>query len=38
MAYLPANLARIGEDLEIEIRGRRFKATVERKPFRKPAA
>ena len=37
MAYLPANLARIGEELEIEIRGRRFPATVERKPFRKPA-
>jgi len=38
MAYLPADLARIGEELEIEIRGRRFPATVERKPFRKPAA
>jgi aminomethyltransferase len=37
MAYLPASLARIGEELEIEIRGRRFPATVERKPFRKPA-
>jgi aminomethyltransferase len=37
MAYLPASLARIGEELEIEIRGRRFKATVERKPFRRPA-
>jgi len=37
MAYLPAGLARIGEELEIEIRGRRFPATVERKPFRKPA-
>jgi aminomethyltransferase len=35
MAYLPAELARIGEELEIEIRGRRFPATVERKPFRK---
>jgi aminomethyltransferase len=33
MAYLPASLARIGEELEIEIRGRRFPATVERKPF-----
>jgi len=38
MAYLPASLARIGEELEIEIRGRRFPAVVERKPFRKPAA
>ena len=35
MAYLPANLARIGEELEIEIRDRRFAARVERKPFRK---
>ncbi len=35
MAYLPAPLARIGQELEIEIRGRRFKAVVERKPFRK---
>jgi aminomethyltransferase len=37
MAYLPADIARIGQELEIEIRGRRFRATVERKPFRKPA-
>jgi aminomethyltransferase len=37
MAYLPAELARIGEELEIEIRGRRFAAAVERKPFHKPA-
>ena len=37
MAYLPGDLARIGEELEIEIRGRRFPALVERKPFRKPA-
>jgi len=36
MAYLPAVLARIGQELEIEIRGRRFKAVVERKPFRAP--
>ena len=36
MAYLPAELARIGQELEIEIRGRRFPAAVERKPFRKP--
>jgi len=35
MAYLPAGLARIGQELEIEIRGRRFKAVVERKPFRR---
>jgi aminomethyltransferase len=37
MAYLPADLARIGEEVEIEIRGRRFPGTVERKPFKKPA-
>jgi aminomethyltransferase len=37
MAYLPAALARIGEEVEIEIRGRRFPGTVERKPFKKPA-
>ena len=38
MAYLPSDLARIGETVEIEIRGRRYAAIVERKPFRKPAA
>jgi aminomethyltransferase len=38
MAYLPSDLARIGQELEIEIRGRRFAAVVERKPFRKTAA
>ncbi|MGA3170662.1 MAG: glycine cleavage system aminomethyltransferase GcvT [Chthoniobacteraceae bacterium] len=37
MAYLPARLARIGEELQIEIRGRPFAAVVERKPFKKPA-
>jgi aminomethyltransferase len=37
MAYLPAELARIGEELEIEIRGNRYPAVVERKPFRRPA-
>jgi aminomethyltransferase len=35
MAYLPSDLARIGEEVEIEIRGRRFPGTVERKPFKK---
>ncbi len=33
----PREPARIGEELEIEIRGRRFPGTVERKPFNKPA-
>ena len=34
MSYLPTEFARIGEEVEIEIRGRRHAATVERKPFR----
>ncbi len=33
MAYLPAELARINEEIEIDIRGRRFAATVEKKPL-----
>ena len=33
MAYLPAHLARIGEEIEIEIRGRRFPAVIEKKPM-----
>ena len=33
MAYIPAELARISEEIEIEIRGRRFAATIERKPL-----
>ncbi len=40
LAYLPAALARPGETVEINIRGRRFGAVVEKKPFykRAPAA
>jgi aminomethyltransferase len=35
MAYLPIALAKIGQDLEIEIRGRRYRASVVKKPFYK---
>ena len=33
MAYLPAEYARINEHIEIDIRGRRFPAVVEKKPL-----
>jgi len=33
MAYLPAEWARINEQVEIDIRGRRFPATIEKKPL-----
>jgi len=33
MAYLPAALAKVGQDVEIEVRGRRYKASVVKKPF-----
>ena len=36
MAYIPTESARIGEDLEIEIRGRRYPAKVEKKPLHHP--
>jgi aminomethyltransferase len=38
LAYLPTEFARIGEELEIDVRGRRFPARVEKKPFYQPAA
>jgi aminomethyltransferase len=38
LAYLPTEMARIGEDFEIDVRGRRFPARVEKKPFYQPAA
>ena len=38
MAYLPAKLARPGEVIEIDIRGRRFAAVVEKKPLYKRRA
>ena len=33
MAYIPTEFARIGEQIEIDIRGRRFTAVVEKKPL-----
>ncbi|MGC3989941.1 MAG: glycine cleavage system aminomethyltransferase GcvT [Chthoniobacteraceae bacterium] len=35
MAYIPATHAKLGEELEIDIRGRRFPAIIERKPLYK---
>ena len=37
MAYLPADLAKPGTDLFVDVRGRRFPAKVVKKPFYKPA-
>ena len=36
LAYLPFPLAKAGQDLEIDVRGRRYRATVVKKPFYKP--
>jgi aminomethyltransferase len=36
LAYLPFPLAKAGQDLEIEVRGRRYRAAVVKKPFYKP--
>lgn len=33
LAYVPTQFARIGEEFEIDIRGRRYPARVEKKPF-----
>jgi aminomethyltransferase len=33
MAYIPTQFARIGEEIEIDIRGRRFPATIQKKPL-----
>src|SRR5262249_8478303 len=33
MAYIPTEFARINEHIEIEIRGQRFAATIEKKPL-----
>ena len=38
MAYVPANLAKPGTDLFVDVRGRQFPAKVVKKPFYKPAA
>lgn len=37
MAYIPSALARINEQFEIDIRGRRFPATIEKKPLYRSA-
>jgi aminomethyltransferase len=36
MAYLPSQFARIGEEIEIDIRGRHFPATIQKKPLHHP--
>jgi aminomethyltransferase len=33
MAYIPTEFARIGEQIEVEIRGKRFPAVIEKKPL-----
>ncbi len=33
MAYIPTEFARINEEIEVDIRGRRFPATIEKKPL-----
>jgi aminomethyltransferase len=38
LAYLPFPLAKVGQDLEIEVRGRRYRAAVVKKPFYKPTS
>jgi aminomethyltransferase len=35
MAYLPASAAKPGQEVEIEVRGRRYRGSVVRKPFLK---
>ena len=35
MAYVPTEFARINEEIEIDIRGRRFPATIQKKPLHK---
>ncbi len=37
MAYLPIALAKLGQNLEIEVRGRRYRSVVVKKPFYQPA-
>lgn len=36
LAYLPIELAKVGQALEIEVRGKRYAATVVKKPFYQP--
>ena len=33
MAYIPTEFARINEEIEIDIRGRRYPAVIEKKPL-----
>ncbi len=38
MAYLPSELAKVGSELEIEIRGQKFPAVIEKKPLYKKSS
>lgn len=38
MAYLPAALAKPGQPVEVDIRGRKFAAVIEKKPFYRPSS
>jgi aminomethyltransferase len=38
MAYVPTEFARINEEIEVDIRGRRFRATIEKKPLHRKGA
>ena len=38
MAYLPPDLAKLGQVVQIDIRGRQFAAVVEKKPFYRPSS
>jgi aminomethyltransferase len=38
MAYLPPALAKPGQAVQIDIRGRHFAAVVEKKPFYRPSS
>lgn len=38
LAYLPADLAKPGQSVEVDIRGRKFAAVVEKKPFYRPSS
>ncbi|MFL6594685.1 MAG: glycine cleavage T C-terminal barrel domain-containing protein, partial [Chthoniobacterales bacterium] len=38
MAYVPVEFAKVGSELEIEIRGQKFPAVIEKKPlYKKPS-
>jgi aminomethyltransferase len=38
MAYLPPDLAKPGQTVQVDIRGRHFAAVVEKKPFYRPSS